>query len=420
MQRDEQGIALVITLFLMATLSALAVSMMFLAQTETASSRNYRTMSQARYAAEAGVHKAVNYLLNTYTPPSSTTNYNTAVSPVTCVANCGHNAAAGAACSTTSLATAVSTGCVVLSGITGISSNYPSTETGIATAFNTAAQGTLAVNASGSTTNGAAGTVTYGAAAILMSMRSVVPYGGVATMIQTWQIVSDGTVPPSTTAIVEVSGSLEREFGAADTFTVFATGNGCGAINLGGNLSTASTNDGTTVISSGGNVGTNGNLSMNGSVDVHGSLSSPRAGVGGCISGHVTALESNGHAQVDNNAIVTLPQALTFPTPAYPTSLPPLTAMSPGLTTCTLVHSANPSLSTIPTDYCSTSGSTTTITPPSGATVLLGNISGNWNLNGGSYAINSIGSGNLGIPAGASNVTVNLVEIGRASCRERV
>jgi hypothetical protein len=31
MKRDEQGIALVITMFLLATLSALAVSMMFLA-----------------------------------------------------------------------------------------------------------------------------------------------------------------------------------------------------------------------------------------------------------------------------------------------------------------------------------------------------------------------------------------------------
>ena len=51
MKHDEQGIALVIVIFLMGTLSALAVSMMFLAQTETASSRNYRTMSQARYAA---------------------------------------------------------------------------------------------------------------------------------------------------------------------------------------------------------------------------------------------------------------------------------------------------------------------------------------------------------------------------------
>ena len=64
-RKNEQGIALVITLFLMATLSALAVSLMFLSQTETSASRNYKTMSQARYAGEAGVHKAMNYLMST-------------------------------------------------------------------------------------------------------------------------------------------------------------------------------------------------------------------------------------------------------------------------------------------------------------------------------------------------------------------
>src|SRR3954465_12839257 len=89
MKRDQQGIALVITLFLMAALSALAVSLMFLSQTETASTRNYRTMSQARYAGEAGVHKAGNFLPDAtrHTPPASFTNYNLTVSPVTYLGN---------------------------------------------------------------------------------------------------------------------------------------------------------------------------------------------------------------------------------------------------------------------------------------------------------------------------------------------
>src|SRR5579871_6816512 len=96
--RDEKGIALVITLFLMATLSALAVSMMFLAQTETASSRNYRTMSQARYGAEAGVHEMVNYLMYTGYTPSG--NYDATKSPVTCTGgSCAHTPSpAGSSC----------------------------------------------------------------------------------------------------------------------------------------------------------------------------------------------------------------------------------------------------------------------------------------------------------------------------------
>src|SRR4029453_10846818 len=72
-RRSEQGVALVITMFLMAALSALAVSLMFLSQTETSASRNYKTMSQARYAGEAGMHKALNYLIsNAYTSTVST------------------------------------------------------------------------------------------------------------------------------------------------------------------------------------------------------------------------------------------------------------------------------------------------------------------------------------------------------------
>ena len=69
-RKGEQGVALVITLFLMGAMSALAVSMMFLAQTETSASRNYRTMSQARYAGEAGVHRALNYLSSTAYAPT--------------------------------------------------------------------------------------------------------------------------------------------------------------------------------------------------------------------------------------------------------------------------------------------------------------------------------------------------------------
>src|SRR6186713_3184090 len=83
---NEKGVALVFTLFLMAALSAMAVSMMFLAQTETSASRNYKTMSQARYAGEAGVQRAIHYLSSTaYTDTPglvTTTGFDTTVSPV--------------------------------------------------------------------------------------------------------------------------------------------------------------------------------------------------------------------------------------------------------------------------------------------------------------------------------------------------
>jgi len=88
---SERGIALVLALFLMTALSVLGASLMFLSQTETYASMNYRMMSQARYAAEAGVNKGANFLLDgtQYTVPTVVggadplANYITTSSPVT-------------------------------------------------------------------------------------------------------------------------------------------------------------------------------------------------------------------------------------------------------------------------------------------------------------------------------------------------
>src|SRR5713226_10178176 len=66
----ERGVALILALILLLVLSVMAVSLMFLSQTETWSSLNYRLMSQARGGAEAGVNAAANFLMSTgYTPP---------------------------------------------------------------------------------------------------------------------------------------------------------------------------------------------------------------------------------------------------------------------------------------------------------------------------------------------------------------
>ena len=72
---NERGIALVLALFLMSIMTVLATSMMFLSQTETYASMNYRMMSQARYAGEAGIQKASNFLLDPaqYHVPQGTT-----------------------------------------------------------------------------------------------------------------------------------------------------------------------------------------------------------------------------------------------------------------------------------------------------------------------------------------------------------
>ena len=86
MKKNQKGVALILTLILLAVLSVMAVSLLFMAQAETWSGMNYRLMTQARYGAEAGVQKAANFIQSTsYTAPTAAqinTNFNVLSSPV--------------------------------------------------------------------------------------------------------------------------------------------------------------------------------------------------------------------------------------------------------------------------------------------------------------------------------------------------
>jgi len=331
MKQDERGIALVITLFLMATLSALAVSMMFLAQTETASSRNYRTMSQARYAAEAGVHQMANYLMN---PPLATvvawsaypfTGLDPSRVPVTCTNGCTNLVGPTQTCDGSTIAKAVASGCIVI-GYSAATSNNP------AGTINSGASGTLATNATGTRTNGAMGTVTYSAAAILMTIKQINVYGGQPASIATWQIISDGTVPPSTAAIVEVSSSIEQEQGQAQAYAVYASSPTCGAITIGGDASTDSYNSvtmgatppltGSPLGAAGslGGVGTNGNLNVSGTVNIGGTLSTPRTGAGACSNSSPDAITGSGSWTYGGTN--KLSQGVIYDTPTIPSPIP--------------------------------------------------------------------------------------------------
>src|SRR5260370_6873388 len=68
-RRNQEGTALIFALIFLLILSVMAASLMFLAQSETWSSSNYRLMTQGRYGAEAGLNSAANYLMFTYPPP---------------------------------------------------------------------------------------------------------------------------------------------------------------------------------------------------------------------------------------------------------------------------------------------------------------------------------------------------------------
>ncbi len=64
----EAGVALIIALLTLLILSVLAASIIFVTQTETWATANNRSMVQARYAAEAGAEKTLNWLRYTYLP----------------------------------------------------------------------------------------------------------------------------------------------------------------------------------------------------------------------------------------------------------------------------------------------------------------------------------------------------------------
>lgn len=314
-RQSERGIALVLALFLVTALSVLGASLMFLSQTETYASMNYRMMSQARYAAEGGVNKAANFLLDStqYAVPTAVggvdplANYNTSTSPVT------YNGLP-----------------VVLTAGTfsGVSANYPLTA--VQAAFSAAAQGTMVADNA---------TLTYKTYATLVSMQKFEAYGGTQNVVQTWEITADGGFSGSSKATVRVSATAETPKVSANSYAAFATAPVCDAIYLRGNVSTdsydssvgppgacgATATGANSSTCSDGDVGTNGNLHVQGSVDVNGNLYTARPGVGSCTAGAVTGLTGTCDPSDPSctgsmiQGMVSLPKPVIYPVPTFST-----------------------------------------------------------------------------------------------------
>jgi len=296
----ERGVALIMAMTLILIMSIMAVSLTFISRGETLSSFNYRLMSQARDAAEAGVNRASNHLMYTYSVPGTaggdpTTAYDLTVSPITSGGNP-----------------------VILSSNGGVTANYP--VSAVSSAFDSAAHGSVAAGTT---------TINYGTSAKLLFMReldslpSYLSTGGNNT-VQTWEITSTGTVAGFQPATVTVVAKLERHIVPVFAYAAFATYPGCDALDFGGGGNTnsyssvvADTNPATMYSGLGGNVGTNGGLSTVGATtNIGGSLSTPRLGVGNCTSSTITALDGS-LATVDGG-LVQLPTAISYPTPTIP------------------------------------------------------------------------------------------------------
>jgi len=317
---NQKGSALIFALILLLVLSAMAGSLMFLSNSETYSSMNYRMMTEARYGAEAGVHAASNFIMNAYVPPTTCAGCNfagftTNVYPVT-----DTNGQP-----------------IYLSTLSTQSANYPNGA--MQTAFATAMNANQPLQQAGRGAN----TVTYSASAQLMSMVSITPFGTTQPMtIQTWQITAHGNIGNVQNGEAEVVTTLERYISPAFAYAAFADGSGCGQITFTGNGSTNGYDSsslstvggvvqaptGANLLGYGGNIGTDGNdNSSAGNPTIHGTLSTPNSGFGVCSSGNVTAY--TGNLNQVTGGLVQLPQAVTFPAP----SITPPTPGSPNITT---------------------------------------------------------------------------------------
>jgi hypothetical protein len=364
---DQQGMAIVIAMFMTLLVSALGAAMVHVARTETLSGANYTSMSQARYAAESGLAAAANYLLSSSyegvapgTAGDALTNYDTDMSPV----EAGGDP-------------------VILSSDPDTDSNYPIAA--VITAFENASSGTLAVGM---------GTVSYAARARLLGMRQITDgISGDLRTLQTWEITGIGRQGQGQiSGEVEVTAIIERSTRPVFSYAAFATANGCNALEFTGNASTRSYdsrtatpgNNAPATSNSGGHVGANGNLSGGGSADIWGTMSTPRAGVGACTANNVTAATVAGLGTV-SDGLIQLPQSIEFPTPDPPSPMPPTSNLTINGNNC-------------PGGYggiCVAGGGMTTWTPVNATTpVVMGNVtlSGNATvyLKAGTYIMNSL------------------------------
>jgi hypothetical protein len=236
---------------------------MFLSQSETWSSMNYRLMTQSRYGAEGGLHAAANYLMNNYALPGGAGDpiiaYNMNVSPVTLLAG-GPPIALGPT-------------------MNGISANYPVPTVPIA--FNTASQGSL---------TGGNNTVNYSVSAELLAMRQVFNCGTAQKLTaQLWRLTSHGDITAVRKAEVEVSALLEKHVTQCYNYAGFATGSGCGSISFNGGGTINSYNSSSLTMSGGspvtqnyfGNLGSNGNVNTASGTMINGTFSSPDTGAAG-------------------------------------------------------------------------------------------------------------------------------------------
>ncbi|MBI4480449.1 MAG: pilus assembly PilX N-terminal domain-containing protein [Acidobacteria bacterium] len=390
--KSQKGSALILTIILIAVLSVMTASMMFLSQSEAWSSYNYKLMSQARDAAEAGLNRSAHFLMNDYTPPETPADialFNRFLHPV-------RDAADGRA--------------VVLSADPDITSNYPDLLADVQDAYDAASQGALTAG------NQA---VAYETSAVLLGMRQIPITGSLTPKVfQRWEITSKGSLDGIEDAEVEVSAILDQTTDPTYGYALKGLSEQCDPPGLvfGGNTMTDSYDSTPNYVGmpgydasqptcnpafpvtatncarhdSDGNVATYGSMeTQGGTVDINGSLSTPRTGVGEC--GINNAVDN---PDVLEDGLIQLTQTPEMEDPDFPTLPTPLLAnqtLPNNASTCPLIAGCTPTVPPAKNKFNLAPGAYGNISGGGGANKEI-------HLSAGTYNINSLDLG--------SNVTV--------------
>ncbi len=404
-QSKQKGSALILALILVLVLSVMATSMMFLSQSETWGSMNYRLMTQARYGAESGLHAAANYLMFTYQTPG--TNATDPLAPYG-----SFSAMQPVLYNNTP---------VMLSSITSgdvdDAPNYPAA----------AVQADFLSKVTGSVPAGATA-VNYSATATLLTMESISVFGSATPQtVQTWLLTGRGTIAGVRNSTVEVSSVMEQLVSPMFNYAAFAKSNTCAALDFSGSGGSNSydSSAGSNALANpatGGNVGTNGAVLLQGSATIGGNVSAPHTGVStsktACPAGTVDtslALVTIGNGTL-TGSVTRLPQPLNYPT---------LTVPPPGIINLNLSGKSTDCLAVATCTFLATAGAnktdTYTLPPGSYGDIQASGTNTVLNLTAGTYNINAICSSSspvFNIVSGPIilNITGNPANLSSSTC----
>jgi len=293
-KQNESGMALVIALLTLLVLSMLATGMIFVTQAGMWSTANYKAVTQARFEAEAGLQRSLQWFNSSNYVFASGATYTT---------------------STTDGAVYYNGQPVVLSGITGITSNYPTTTVTDSFTANLGNQGLTPAGVTGTTWS-------YSATATLLRRNAGQ---------ETWKVVSQGTIPGARAATVEAEMVIERRGDPLFKWALYGAGTGCNNVIFGGSGggvdSWDSSNGGTyagTVANTDGDVGSNGNIILKSANDIGGIAYSPwpevvggdcKATPDGLSLCGASCTVAEGYQQLGAPTVFPNPPAVTNPTP---------------------------------------------------------------------------------------------------------